>query len=1019
MEKEKESTDITKRTERLKVFLKVKNPPTTDKPYFSISEDKKLISLHDKIIKEESSKSQKIELDRIFEDNENESTIYEEFCKSSISDGLDGLNYTFISYGDSTSEKTELITGNIELNNKGLYHQLLNDYYNAIKKESSNYILLLSNIMIYGTSLIDVSFLMNKDEKKVDINCLKDLILKNCKEININEPNLLKDIKKYECENVDEDSNFISELLSTLKKLEETDNHLFFSRSYFCLIIYLYDTKENKNISTHNFIIIPGNESLTTKVTNPNNAKKENIANTKNVVELSYTIEDIIRHLETQSENERLDKTNLNRSKFMAVIGEMAFDEGNLEAQFDRKFRVMGSIYANTGLYYNTKDTLYFLFRCKKIARQKINPNTAMKILSHNQKKKTVKYKRDSVFNQIVNKKTKNELEEKLRIKDDQIYDLESKLKMQETKVAELNSRLENKDVNLKNIQNNYKKQIECLKNALGFKGDLNILLSKDQYTKEYRYALNIRNTMKTNKIKSEIIQKLEEKISDLNKEKMELQKMLDDQKNDKVLLRLVNSKKIENEPENNSEENNNKLSLLEKDLNKNNKEIEELKNKNEELQKLLEKYNKENDENIKLIHNLPMVIEKNIQNFQVDTKKNNENNAVLKQKFIEEAKNISIKCEKERKRIIEKYENSIKQNKNEINNQNKIISEFENKNNAEKNKIIGELIRIHQNLKNIINAYKNYFNEKSINLTSTNLTQAMYKQKDELEKFLEKEVKKINKKTFPLLFEELKARGENIFGEKEIKREDSKQNTTKSDESSPKSEKLFKFFENNEKKTDTELEKMNKDQLINYSKKFVSRLTEVENYIDKYIQYKKGYQIPSENSEKVEEYNKKLSKANDLVKELTAKYNKAKLFIEKNNTIIQQLNQENILLKQKLNEKITLEKLTYPSFLTTNNKKKIKQNLLNTNVEYNNNNKCDYRKTFSNLTGTNTMNSMRSKPDSYRVSTSHKNDIICTTVENTRDSISQKYATNHSSNHYNNKNYMRPFSSYQKLKEM
>ena len=250
----------------------------------------------------------------------------------------------------------------------------------------------------------------------------------------------------------------------------------------------------------------------------------------------------------------------------------------------------------------------------------------------------------------------------------------------------------------------------------------------------------------------------------------MELQKMLDDQKNDKVLLRLVNSKKIENEPENNSEENNNKLSLLEKDLNKNNKEIEELKNKNEELQKLLEKYNKENDENIKLIHNLPMVIEKNIQNFQVDTKKNNENNAVLKQKFIEEAKNISIKCEKERKRIIEKYENSIKQNKNEINNQNKIISEFENKNNAEKNKIIGELIRIHQNLKNIINAYKNYFNEKSINLTSTNLTQAMYKQKDELEKFLEKEVKKINKKTFPLLFEELKARGENIFGEKEIK---------------------------------------------------------------------------------------------------------------------------------------------------------------------------------------------------------------------------------------------------------
>ena len=1017
MHKEKESNDLSKKTDRLKVFLKVKNPVSADKPYYTISKDKKLISLHDKIIKEESSKSQKIELDCIFEDRENEITIYNEYCKSCISDGLDGLNYTFISYGDSTSEKTELITGNNELNNKGLYYHLLNNYYNRIKKENSNYALFLSNVMIYGSSLIDISLLMNKDEKTININSLKDLIMRNCKEININEPNLLKNIKKNECIKVDDNSNFITQLLSTLKKLEETDNHLFFSRAYFCFIIYLYDKKENKNISSLNFIIIPGNESLTTKVTNPNNAKRENISNTKNVVELSYTLEDIIRHLETKSENERLDKTNLNRSKFMAVIGGIAFDEGNLEAQFDRKFRIMGSIFANTGLYYNTKDTLYFLFRCKKISRQKLNPSTALKILTHNSKKKTERKKKDPISTANASKKTKNELEEKLRIKDDQIYDLESKLKMQETKVAELNSRLENKDVNLKNIQNNYKKQIECLKNALGFKGDLNILLSKDQYTKEYRNALNIRNTMKTNKEKSEVIQKLEDKISELNKEKMELQKMLEDQKNDKVLLRLISDKKNENIGENNNDEIN-KLSLLEKDFNNNNKKIEELKNKNEELQKILEKYNKENDNNIKLIHNLPMVIEKNIQNFQAETKKNNENNAVLKQKFIEEAKNISIKCEKERKQIIEKYENSIKQNQNEIDNQNKVISEFETKNISDKNRIINELIQLHKNLINIITAYKNSFSEKNINAASTNLTQAMYKQKDELETFLEKEVKTINKRQYPILFEELKARGENVYADFEINKEDSKKKITKNIENIPKSEIVFKFFEDREKKTETEIENMNKDQLISYSTKFLNRLSEVETYLDKFIQYKKVCEIPEEDKERVEEYNKKLAKANELVKELTTKYNKSKLFIEKNNNIIQQLNQENLLLKQKLNEKLTLEKLTNPSFLTTtNNKKKIKQNLLNTNSEYNG--KFDCRKTFSNLTGTNTINSVRSRPDSYRLSATHKNDLICTTVENTRDSFSQKYATCHSTNNYYNKNSLRPFSSYQKLKEI
>ena len=149
----------------------------------------------------------------------------------------------------------------------------------------------------------------------------------------------------------------------------------------------------------------------------------------------------------------------------------------------------------------------------------------AISLMEHDKKRQSNKYRMNSGRNQNLLKNTKNELEEKLKIKDDQIYDLESKLKLQETKVAELNARLENKDINLKNIRNNYQKQVECLKEALGFKGDINILLSKDQYTKEYRYALNIRNTMKTNKAKAEIIEKLEEKIKELNKEKMELKK--------------------------------------------------------------------------------------------------------------------------------------------------------------------------------------------------------------------------------------------------------------------------------------------------------------------------------------------------------------------------------------------------------------------------------------------------------------------------------------------------------------
>ena len=66
-------------------------------------------------------------------------------------------------------------------------------------------------------------------------------------------------------------------------------------------------------------------------------------------------------------------------------------------------------------------------------------------------------------------------------------------------------------------------------------------------------------------------------------------------------------------------------------------------------------------------MHNLPKVIETNIMKLKKESTKNKETNEINKTKFIEEAKNINIKSEQERKKIIEKYENSIKQNKKEI----------------------------------------------------------------------------------------------------------------------------------------------------------------------------------------------------------------------------------------------------------------------------------------------------------------------------------------------------------------
>ena len=1001
--------DLGRKEARIFVYLKVKQPSENDRLYYNISEDKKLISLYDKIIKDESSKTQRIEVDKIFDDSNNEQNIYQEICQNCITDCLERKNFTYIFYGDSTSEKNELILGNDK--NKGIYHLLLNDLYKGIK-QASDLTLNLSFLMVNGSILIDLSQLMEKN-KYLESMSERDLINKFGKEININDTDIMKNVKKIQNDNAKESAKFIKDIFDSLKKMEENENIRFISCSYFCFNIYIINKRTKRTISTINFIIIPGNELLTTKITNPNNAKRDNISNTKNVVELSYTIEDIIRHLSTQSISERNDSENMNKSKFMAVIGKIAFDVGNLESQFDRRYRILGSIYANTGLYYNTKDTLYFLFRCKKITRQKFNYELALNLLEHGKNRQSKKFLKGTSIKENLKINSKNEMEEKLKLKDDQIYDLESKLKLQETKVAELNSRIEKKDVNLKAIRNNYKTQIECLKEALGFKGDVNILLSKDQYTKEYRYALNIRNTFKTNKKKAEIIAQLEEKIKELNKEKARLKELLENKTKEKKILRIIKSNDY-NKIDEESEE-------MEEKLYFKNKTIQELQKKNEELEKQLQLYNQENNSKINLIHNLPKVIETNITKIKKESTKNKEASEMNKNKFIEEAKNINIKSEEERKKIISKYENTIKQNKKEMSNQTKIINEFEQKYEKEKGKCIDELLRLHKNLMNITYGYKNAFNDLNINLlhktmnnATTNATNLLYMQKDEFEKILENEIKQINKNKYPLLFEHLQKKDEHILdiiinntnGYNKIDNFNMARKSEILDNSEEK--KLFKFFDGHEKKTEIEIDNMNKNQLIHYSKQFLNKAAQIEEYLDKYIQYKQGYKLTKEEERKISDYTMKLEKANEMLEDITEKYNKSKVYIQKNNQIINQLNKENISLKKTLNNILLMEKLTNPNKVLNkknNNlsKKKYTDDMFDLIAHMTFDKNFDkkeinfdkeYRQTFTNFI---------SEPNNI------KDSIRSNTYNNSKKNMKITF---------NNVNKNRPFSSFQHIKD-
>ena len=161
--------------ERIKVYLKIKPSLASDKIFYNVSSDKKTISLLDNITLDDQKKSKKIEIDKIFTNNDENSYIYEEIMRNCVKNSLDGDNFTFISYGDSNSEKHQLIIGSSDcyenINNRGLLPRLLESYVNKIDSDeilSDTISLNISYMLINNNNLIDLSQLMGRENKDLE-----------------------------------------------------------------------------------------------------------------------------------------------------------------------------------------------------------------------------------------------------------------------------------------------------------------------------------------------------------------------------------------------------------------------------------------------------------------------------------------------------------------------------------------------------------------------------------------------------------------------------------------------------------------------------------------------------------------------------------------------------------------------------------------------------------------------------------------------------------------------------------
>ena len=922
----------------IKIYLKVKEPLNDDKPYYNINLENNIFTLYDPIIKSPSEKSAIFEFDKIFTQNNENSYIYEEICRDSVNNALNGENITFISYGETSSDKINVIYGNYEdsytnINNRGIFPRFLEQLINNIndnEEYKNNYSVNLSYMLINNVKVVDLSNYMGKEISRLN----EEQIFNNGIYINKNNKDMLSSIKKVPTENVNDVIFFINKIFTLLEKLNDNSNYHLLSWSHFSFLVDITDNN-GKNISNINFICLNGSEQLHLTKNNDNainyseSKKKEIIKLTKSTVDTQFTYDSIINSISNNGyinnveipENEIEEETSL--SKLTILLNRVSF--GNKVKNI--KFRIIGSICPNTGFYNNVKDTLMFLFENKKILRKKNFLNNKTKSNNNNNKDNNNK---DSEKDQ---KQKDFEIDHR---KDDQIFELENKIKSQSKKISDLNDKINNKNQKILMLEKNYKKQVDVLKNYLNFNGDVNILLSGNEYTKEAKLARSIRDAKDNLIYYKEKNVELEKQL----KEAKELIKKLKTQKEiketDKTMLTYYSNLK------NNKE-------AYEKEIKLKNQfsgEINKLQEMCENQKKVINELNKEIENKNKIIIGLPELMQKNsnenlnINNIKEDVKKKIENH------FKKEIVGIEKNNLNEIKILKEKYENFLKQkdliikeNNNEINRINKNY-ENEVKNYSE------EIIKLDEILMQIINGYKILFKTKKIKdivgyINSTN----------EFDIIINENEKKINNFSFPLLYHSLlknnkldtnnqmmikqKRRPQSSYQIRSkntndnynsnqsnsnlMKNNISSKNLTQNkidvnpDEIITKYNKITNKNEKLLKKEDLEI--MTKEDIVKHCLDLNTKYYEFKDYIEKYAEFKKGFDVKEFKltEDYVNNLYKKIERLNKHINEQIELNTKNKVIISSQKRSIDKLTSENILLRNQLEGKMIKDKLSYP----------------------------------------------------------------------------------------------------------
>ena len=964
----------------IRTFLKIGKPKIEEKPYYDIDLEKNIIFLHDPIFKNKSDNSLLFEVNQIFTDQHEYSYIYEQICQNTISESLAGDSFVFISYGTTTSEKLEMLIGNIENSNRnsknvGIFPRLLNQLIQNIndnKEYKDNLSICLSYICVYDNKLIDLSNYFGRDFTNFNSEkFLKDGII-------IDNIEIIKKIKKIPTENYNDVLFFINKLLLNLRKIEDDSNGDLFSKSYITIIIYITNN-EGKYISKISFILLNGSEQLNDDKQNklnkgyiPNRESKKILNYSKMALDTQYTYNSILTAIKNNEfiNGKQFDKnkvneenSNLIEQKNLSRLTKVLFYPCFNRKIKNIKFVIIGSIMPLPGLYSSVKDTLLYLFECRKIKINKNNGNFS-------------KY-----FNSPKNLKLHKQYE------DDTIFNLEEKVKLQEKKIAELNNTIDDKLQNIASLEKSYKTQINILKDYFGFKGDINILLSGHEFSKEMKNAKEIReakDNVKSLKLK---IKDLEEKLKNANEEIKKYNNIKEVKINNETMIKYYFGTRK------NSEENINRENSL-------NKKIENLQNEIKKKDKIIQSLKDDLNNKNNILLSMPKFLQELKDKVELEKENNNkeENNEKKENNYLEgeenknnnESKNIKIinqkdylislkNKDKEINEIKKRYENILSQKEKIILDINDEINYLKNKNSLIFKKYEDELIKLNNLFMNLINHYQRIFLS---NFTEKCNAVTVINKKMQFDQILLSIKKEYDKFSFPILYGLMEKKGiinktnlnnaslrraskdqkYKIQNQKlllsnnnnyiNIKVNEENKILDKSNENE-KEEKLNPFNDiilylqnhiklNNIITDKKEIEKLTNNKIINESQKMIDLIFEIENYISTISKkFEKDYNNNYKNNlyildyeEKIKNYKNKIDIiSNSLDKEININ-NKNKVIINSQNRIIEKMNQ-NIIYKEIPEYKMKLfKKLGNKDFLS-HNKSNYCPNIMNNNSSF------------------------------------------------------------------------------------